>query len=202
MVFQPQGALSETPKSQFGCACCRWCLGEGTWTRIVLLWGSSSSARAAEMAPGSPGSLKSVLIVHISGTWWVFARNWVPAVKTQIYENSKYDVVKTGIFPDVAMLLSGPVGGCRLSVLLKFCCAAWPWQGAEVAAAVHGWIQRGPEHPGALSATDLHIRRKQKKQSLILSKPNNIMYIDWSPMEWAWQVFHYRARCSLATFEK
>lgn len=31
---------------------------------------------------------------------------------------------------------------------------------------------------GALSAIDLHIRRKQKKQSLILSKPNNIMYID------------------------
>lgn len=36
----------------------------------------------------------------------------------------------------------------------------------------------GEGAPGVLSARDLHIARKQKKQSLILSKPNNIMYID------------------------
>lgn len=31
---------------------------------------------------------------------------------------------------------------------------------------------------GVLSTRDHHITRKQKKQSLILAKPNNIMYID------------------------
>lgn len=63
--------------------------------------------------------------------------------------------------------------------------------GAEGAAAARMGAGAAREHPRAssllpagecalrvLSAIDLHITRKQKKQSLILSKPNNIMYID------------------------
>jgi len=62
-------------------------LNEEVWHWETRCFGVSSCAastdKAAVMAQSSPGRFRSVLISH---THWVLVRNWVPAVKTQIYE--------------------------------------------------------------------------------------------------------------------